>query len=373
MDFAFSTEQEDFRQTVRRFVTDRSPLTTVREAIATEAGYDANLWSDMARQLGLPGLLIPGECGGSEATMVEAALVMEELGRGLVPSPYFATVALGVVPMLVAGTDEQKKDLFPDICEGNRTVTTAINGLGDGGRFDRTTLRAVGDRNNVVLSGTKTHVIDGHTADTIIAVASCAADDSSLGLYLVDGSAPGLTRKRIETLDLTRPMATLEFDRVPAARLGETADSAILSHILNVVNALLAAEMVGGMEAAMTMAVDYAKVRHQFNRPIGSFQAIKHRCAEMAVEVDIARAAALYAAYVASEDSDELATAAPIAMATAAAGFDFVASWNIQIHGGIGFTWEHDSHLYYRRAKACQALFGSVRAHWLQLADRVGI
>lgn len=372
MEFALSTEQEDFRQTLREFISARSPLARVREVVTTDRGYDPDLWSAMSEQLGLSGLLVPDQYGGSEATVMEAALVMEELGRGLVPSPFFATVALGVLPILLLGSEEQKKEYLPAIASGRHTVTTAIS-ASEGGRAGGEPMRASKSGDGVTLNGTKDQVIDGHCADTIIVVASTPNDPGELGLYLVDGAAPGLVRARLETFDLTRPMGTLEFTDVAAVPLGDAVAPATLSHIMDIASTLLAAEMVGGIEATMTMAVEYAKMRHQFNRPIGSFQAIKHRCAEMAIELDTSRAAVLHAAHVASEGVGAVSIAAPLAKATAASGYDFSASWNIQIHGGIGFTWEQDAHLYYRRALADKVLLGSVREHWLQLADRIAL
>jgi alkylation response protein AidB-like acyl-CoA dehydrogenase len=373
MEFTLSPEQEEFQRSLRRFIADRSPLPRVREVAATDRGWDDQLWSQMSQQLGLPSLLVPEEYGGSGATMIEAALAMQELGRGLVPSPYFATTAFGVLPILELGTDTQKAKLLPEIAAGERTVTTALtepSGVwGPGG----VSMRAAAAGDAVTLTGTKAYVIDGHTADSILVVALAPGEGGEFGWYLVDGDAPGLSRAKVETLDLTRPMATLELSGTPGVPLGEPVPWSSIAHILDLASSLLAAEMVGGIEAAMTMSVEYAKVRYQFNRPIGSFQAIKHRAAEMAVELDTSRAAMLYAALVAAEGSDELALAAPVAKATAASGFSFAASWNIQIHGGIGFTWEHDAHLYLRRAKADEALLGSVSQYWLELADRIGL
>lgn len=374
MDFILSPEQDDFRQAMRQFVTELSPLAKVRQAVTTVPGYDSDLWSRMSRELGLAGLLVPEEYGGAGATMIEAAVAMEELGRGIVPSPLFATVALGVAPILIAASQERKKELLPEIAAGARTVTTAINEPGCvNGSFGGVAMRAATDGDAVTLSGTKIHVIDGQSADTLLVLALPPGSSAEPELYLVDGDAVGLTRTRVETLDITRPLATLTFDAVSAVPLAAAHGAASVRRVLDVAKTLLAAEMVGGTEGAMTMSVEYAKVRHQFNRPIGSFQAIKHRCAEMAIELDSARAVTLYAAHLAGEESINLAKAAPIAVATAAAGFDFTASWNVQIHGGIGFTWEHDAHLYYRRAKADRVLLGSVREQWLALADRIGL
>jgi alkylation response protein AidB-like acyl-CoA dehydrogenase len=372
VDFALNTEQEDFRRIVRKFLADRSALAQVRLVTDSDLGYDAQLWSTMCDQLGLAGLLVPLQYGGSDASVVEAAIIMEELGRSLAPSPFFATAVLGVTAILLAGDDEQNNELLPLVASGKRTVTVAF---ADGGRAGAANGAGVNiGRSGAVttLTGTVTQVIDGHHADTVVVVAA-ADDPARFPLYLVDGSAAGLRRTRVETLDATRPMATLEFDGVSAVPLGDPIAPATLSHLIDVANTVLAAEMVGALDATMTMAVDYAKLRTQFNRPIGSFQAIKHRCAEMAIELDAARAAALYAAFIAAEGSQELAVVAPLAKATAASAFEFAASWNIQIHGGIGFTWEHDAHLFYRRAVADNVLFGSVQDQWLQLADRIGL
>jgi alkylation response protein AidB-like acyl-CoA dehydrogenase len=372
MDFALSSEQDDFRRTVCKFLADRSPLAKVRLVAEADPGYDPQLWSTMSDQLGLAGLLVPLQYGGSDASVVEAAIVMEELGRSLAPSPFFATAVLGVTAILLAGHDGQKNELLPLIASGKRTVAVAFTDGDRAGAANSAVMNTSRSGAITTLTGTTTQVIDGHYADIIIVVGA-ADDPARLQLHLMDGGAVGLRRTRVETLDATRPMATLEFDGVSAVPLGDPITRATLSHLIDVANTALAAEMVGGTEAAMTMAVDYAKIRVQFNRPIGSFQSIKHRCAEMAIELDTARAAALYAAYVAAEGSQELALVAPLAKATAASAFDFAASWNIQIHGGIGFTWEHDAHLYYRRAVADKVLFGSMQDQWLQLADRIGL
>ncbi len=374
MDFVLSPEQNDFRQSVRQFVEKMSPLSKVRQVVATAPGYDSDLWSRMSRELGLPSLLIPEEYDGAGATMIEVAIAMEELGRGVVPCPLFATVALGVVPILIGASQEQKKELLPEIAAGTRTVTTAVNEPGNAASFGGVCMRAMEDGEAVTLTGSKAQVIDGHTADTLLVLALPPGDSVEPELYLVDGDAAGLTRNRVDTLDITRPMATLVFEAVKAVSLSDANGAAVARHAFDVARTLLAAEIVGGIEGALSMSVEYAKMRHQFNRPIGSFQSIKHRCAEMAIELDSARAITLYAAYLAAaEDRPELAKAAPMALATAIAGFDLAASSNVQIHGGIGFTWEHDAHLYYRRAKADSVLLGSIRDQWLDVADRIGI
>lgn len=370
MEFELSDEQLEFQKSLRRMISDRSPIKDVREVIKTEAGWDEGLWQQFAEQAGLPALLVPEEYDGAGATLVEAMIVMEELGRGIVPSPFFATTAFGVVPILTFGSETQKQELLPSIAEGEVTMTTALTEPSGNWGPDGVEMVATGSGESATLSGTKSFVIDGHTADKIIVVAKSG---DQYGLYLVDGDASGLTRTKQSTLDLTRPMATLEFDNVPATALGEPGSWDRISHVLDVAATLLAAEMVGAMEASMTMAVEYAKVRNQFSRAIGSFQGIKHRLAEMAVEVDTARAATWYAAYVGAEGQDEFPTAALVAKATAAAGFAFTASWTVQVHGGIGFTWDHDAQLYYRKAKSTELLLGSTTDTWLELAERLGV
>lgn len=373
MDFMLSDEQEEFRQTIRRFVAGVAPTSGLRDVVTTECGYDAAVWTRMNRELGLAGLLIPEEYGGADATMVEAVIAMEELGRAVVPCPLFSTVALGVVPILMTASPEQKKELLPEIAEGIRTVTTAIKDWSpaDGGAV---AMRANADDGGVTLTGTKVQVIDGHSADLLLVLALPPGDSVDPAWYLVAGDAAGMRRERVDTLDITRPMATLTFDAVSAVPLGPPENGNVQTdRVLNMAKVLLAAEMVGGTDGALDMSVTYARLRHQFNRPIGSFQAIKHRCAEAAVELDSARALTLYAAHLATLSSAELAKVAPMALATAASAFGFMASWNIQIHGGIGFTWEHDAHLYFRRAKADRVLLGTESDQWLEVADRIGL
>lgn len=370
MQFELSDEQVEFQKSLRRMVSDRSPVGRVREVIGTEAGWDPALWTQFSEQAGLPALLVPEEYDGAGATLVEAEIVMEELGRGLVPSPFFATTAFGTVPILVFGSEQQKAELLPRIAAGEITATTALTEPSGGWGPDSIEMTAAGRGDTVRLTGTKSFVMDGHTADKIIVVAKSGGE---FGLYVVDADAAGLTRTKQTTLDLTRPMATLEFEGVEATVLGEPGSWDRISHVLDVAATLLAGEMVGAMEASMTMAVEYAKVRSQFSRPIGSFQAIKHRLAEMAVEVDTARAATLYAAYLGAEGHEEFPATALVAKATAAAGFAFTASWSVQIHGGIGFTWDHDAQLYYRKAKSTELLLGSTSDTWLELADRLEV
>ena len=370
MFFAYDSDQEEFRASLRRFLAERAPLAAVRRAGATDRGYDVDLWQQMSTQLGLPGLHLPEEHGGSGTGLVEPSIVLEETGRALTSSPYAAGL-LASLAVLRFGSDQAQADLLPGIASGALVVTlaTAETGSAAGLVGLRTTATSRGDA--VALTGTKVLVEHGHTADVLL-VSATAADAGPEGarLYVVQGDAPGLTRTRSAALDLTRPVAQVELDATPAVALGEATD---LSVLVDLGCALLSAEMVGGTAACLDMAVAYAKDRYQFNRPIGSFQAVKHRCADMLVALDGARAAAQYAVFAADQGSPELRTVAPLAKAEASDAYTSAAGSTIQVLGGIGFTWEHDAHLHLRRAWADAALLGSPAAQRARVADALGL
>ena len=365
MDFSYSADQEELRTTVRRFLADKSPLAKVRSDVETDLGYDPALWQQMSTQLGLPGLHLPEEHGGSGTGLLEPAVVLEETGRALSSTPY-AAVLFASLAVLRLGSKEQQAALLPGLAAGETVATLATIEVASptGTSGLQTTAQPRGDE--VTLTGSKTLVEHGHSADVLLV--SAVGDGGAVQLYVVRGDAPGLTRTRLDALDLTRPLAQVELEAVPAVPLG---DAAYGEDTLDLLCALLASEMVGGAAACLEMATAYAKDRAQFNRPIGSFQAVKHRLAEMLVALDGARAAAMYAAYVADAGSPELATVAPMAKAEAAEAYTFGAGWTIQIHGGVGFTWEQDAHLYFRRAWADNALYGVPSAQRARLADRL--
>ncbi len=372
MDFTYSPDQEELRTTVRRFLADKSPLAKVRADVATERGYDPALWRQMSEQLGLPGLHLPEEHGGSGTGLLEPAVVLEETGRALAATPY-AAVLFASLAVLRLGTKEQQAELLPGLASGETVATLAVvetaSPTGTSGL--QTTAQSRGDA--VTLTGTKTLVEHGHTADVLLV---SATGEQGTQLYVVQADGPGVLRVRLDGLDLTRPVAQVVLDAAPAVPLGPApavGEASPLDGLLDTVCALLASEMVGGTAACLEMATAYAKDRYQFNRPIGSFQAVKHRLAEMVVALDGARAAATYAAMVADTGSTELATVAPLAKAEAAEAYTFTAGWTVQVHGGVGFTWEQNAHLYFRRAWADSALFGGPAAQRARLADRLGI
>jgi alkylation response protein AidB-like acyl-CoA dehydrogenase len=380
MNFAFSEEQEQLRDAVRKFMESKSASAEVRRLMETTEGYDPAVWAQMANELGLQSLHIPEEYGGQGFTFVELGIVLEEMGRVLLCAPYFSTVCLAANAILNAGTDEQKAELLPGIAGGDTIAALAFTE--PSGKWDASgiTLEAKpsgGDSgDSYTLTGTKHFVIDGHTANLVVVVARTegSSGEDGIGFFVVDGDASGLTRTPLATMDMTRKQARLDFDGVAARPLGDVGNGwAALSKTLDQAAVAISNESIGGAQKCLEMSVEYAKVRVQFGRPIGSFQAIKHKCADMLLEVESGKSAAYYAAGAAAEDSDELPTVAVLAKAYISDAYFHAASENIQIHGGIGFTWEHDAHLYFKRAKSSEILLGDATYHRELLAQRIGI
>ena len=370
MNFAFTEEQEELRNIVRAFMEDKSPETAVRDLMETDTGYDEAVWSQMAEQLGLQSLIIPEEYGGQGFGYVELTVVLEEMGRSLICAPFFSSVVLGANALLHSGNEDAKAKYLPGIASGELIATLAL--AEPSGRWDAqgVTVDASGSGDSVTLTGEKMFVIDGATASLIIVA---ARSNGGIHLYTVEGEASGLTRESLSTMDQTRKQARLTFDKTPAAHLADTNDFAMISTILDLAAVGLAAEQVGGAQFVMEMAVQYAKDRVQFGRPIGSFQAIKHKCADMLLEVESAKSAAYYAGWCAAEMNDELPSVASLAKAYCSEAYFHCAAENIQIHGGIGFTWEHPAHLYFKRAKSSELLFGDPAYHRELLAQRIGL
>ena len=371
MNFAFSEEQEELRKVVRQFLESKSSETAVREQMETEQGYDEAVWSQMGDQLGLQGLVIPEEFGGSGYGFIELVVVLEEMGRRLLCAPYFSSVVLAAQTLLHSGDDAAKKELLPGIASGETIATLAFtepNGKWDESGITATAAKA-GD--GWTIDGTKMFVLDGHTAGLIIVAAKT---DAGVSLFTVTADASGLTRTPLSTMDQTRKQAKLEFSGTPASLLGTEGEGwNVLERVLDLAAVALAAEQVGGAQFVLEMAVQYAKDRVQFGRPIGSFQAIKHKCADMLLEVESAKSAAYYAGWCASELNDELPSVASLAKAYCSEAYFHATAENIQIHGGIGFTWEHPAHLYFKRAKSSELLFGDPTYHRELLAQRIGI
>jgi alkylation response protein AidB-like acyl-CoA dehydrogenase len=371
MNFAFSEEQQELRNSVRRFLEDKSPISNVRKVMETESGVDEVLWTQAAEQLGLCGIAIPEAYGGLGFGSVEQAIVLEELGRALAPIPYLSSVVLGANAIMLSSDEEAKSKLLPLISSGEGRVAVAMFEKPHDVGVTECETKATADGGNYRLQGTKRYVIDGQVASDLLVFAK---GPQGISLFHVEAKSAGVVVSEQPSLDLTRRLAIVELNDAPASLLGsEGSGEEIFERLRDIACVQLANEMMGGAQRVLEMAVDYAKVRIQFGRPIGSFQAIKHKCADMLVEVESGKSAAYYGAWAADNDPEELRVAAPLAKAFCADAFYLAASENIQIHGGIGFTWEHDAHLYFKRAKSSQLMFGDSSYFRSKLATSIGI
>jgi alkylation response protein AidB-like acyl-CoA dehydrogenase len=373
--FAYSDEQNELRRAVRRFLQDKSPESEVRRLMETDSGYDPQVWRQMADQLGLQSVTIPEAYGGSGLSYVELAIILEEMGGALLCAPYFSTVALATNALLAAGDDSAKDAYLPGIASGETMASLAFTE--DQGSWDLASIsldarEAADAADGWKLTGRKMFVVDGMVANLVLVV---GRSPSGLGLFAVRPDAAGMVRTPLETIDQTRKQARIEFADTPARPIGSPGGALPgLSKTLDLAAVALAAEQVGGAQRCLDAAVEYAKNRIQFGRPIGSFQAIKHKCADMLVEVESARSAAYYAAWTAaSTDPGELPEVASLAKSYCSEAFSNAATQNIQINGGMGFTWEHPAHLYYRRAKSSELMLGDPAYHRELLVQRMGL
>lgn len=366
MQFSFSDEQVQFRAILQRFLREKSPTIEVRRLMATTRGYDVEVWRQMAEQLGLPAIHIPEIHGGSGFGAVELCIVMEEFGRSLLCAPYFASSVLATTAIMNAATADEQAELLPPIASGGRIAALAFTE--PNGRWDVTGIELTASQTDADyrLNGTKSFVLDGCSADLLIVVARARGTSGSQGLsfFRVEPDAAGLTRQPLQSMDATRKLARLTFTNTPGIVLGELGNAApALSRTLSLAAIALANEMAGGAQALLDSAVSYAKMRVQFGRTIGSFQAIKHKCADMLLEVESAKSAAYYAAQAAADNDSNLPALASLAKACASEAYVNTAANCIQIHGGIGFTWENDTHLWFKRAKSSEAFLGDPGYH----------
>ena len=374
MNLGDPAEQRELRESVRRFLVERAPVARVRELMETADATDADVWRLAGTQLGLQAIAIPEEYGGAGFSFVEQAIVLEELGGALYGGPYLASAVLAATALLASEDEGARHDLLPGIASGETIATLAFTE--DDGSWDPEPVRLAAAKHGPGwrLDGHKSFVLDGHAASLILAVAATDSGPPGLSLFAVDGAAEGLSRRALPTLDQTRKLARLEFAGVPGRLIGSPgAGRAVLDHAMDVAAVALAAEQLGGAQRALDMAVEYAKIRYQFGRPIGSFQAIKHRCADLLLEVESLRSAVGYAAAAVAESSTEVPVLAALVKAYASDVYSHVAGENVQIHGGIGFTWEHDAHLYLKRAKASELFLGDASYHRERLATRIGL
>jgi len=363
MDFGFSEEQEMLRQSARQFLETECSMTYVRKMMEDDTGYSPEQWKKMA-ELGWQGLIIPEEYGGSGLDMIDMTVVLEEMGRVVMPGPFFATVILGGLAIDLGGSKAQKKKYLPKIADGSLKATLAQ--VEESGRWDADGIMmpATKTDSGFTLSGTKLFVHDAHNSDLLIVPARTRGKGGTKGitLFLVDARSQGVQISLLKTMDQTRKLCEVSFADVQVGKdavLGKANDGwTLLDRLIDRAKVALCAEMCGGAQRVLEMSVDYAKVREQFGKPIGSFQAIQHKCANMMVQTESAKSATYYAAWAVANNVAEAHLSACMAKAYGSDAYRIVSGEGIQIHGGIGFTWEHDMHLYFKRAKGSEVTFG---------------
>jgi alkylation response protein AidB-like acyl-CoA dehydrogenase len=352
MNFDFSEDQKLLQKTARDFLAEHSPLDAVRKVLESSASYDAALWKGTA-EMGWQGAVIPEEYGGAGFGYLELAVIAEEIGRALAPIPFFSSVYVATEAILLAGSAEQKQAYLPRLASGDLVGTFAL--------FERPgwlTPDAIQTRfDGGTLSGTKVPVADGDIAGLAV-VAARSGDGCSL--FLVDLDAKGVERTRLDSFDGSRSQARIQFDRAPATLLGKEGEGwAQTERVLDRAAVLMAFEQLGGAQRSFDETKDFAMGRYAFGRPIASFQSLKHRMADLFCKIELARSNCYYGAWALSHDAPELALAACQARVAATEAFELAATENIQIHGGVGFTWEYDCHLFYRRSKLLALALGA--------------
>jgi len=362
MEFEFSAEQQQLKDQVRRFLADRCDRDAVRAVLEGEQPFDRPLWKAMG-ELGYLGASIPEAYGGLGAGYLEACVIAEELGRAVAPVPFGSSIALAAEFLLMAGTEAQKQKYLPRVASGEAIGTLAL--VEGTGRVTPASIAAsvvrAGEHHS--LTGCKTAVADGDIADFAVVAARDASQVSAsspgISLFLVDLQQAGVKRSPLATIDPTRSHAQLDFDKAMAEPLGEPgAGMAIIEQVFDRAAILTAFEQLGGADRALEMARDYALERFAFGRPIGSLQAIKHMLADMYVSATLARSNCYYGAWALSTDAPELSTAAATARVSATQAYQHCSRNNIQVHGGMGFTWQFDCHLYYRRSNLLAVSLG---------------
>ncbi|WP_439814221.1 acyl-CoA dehydrogenase family protein [Zavarzinia sp. CC-PAN008] len=373
--FRFSAEQAEFREMLRRYFGQVSPTSRVRQLMETDSGWDRADWDAMNAQFGLSGLHVPEAYGGQGFGCIELGIVAEEMGRALVCGPYFASSVLATGAILAGASDAQKRVLLPPMAAGTSIATLAWTE--PGGSWDPTdiAMTATPAGGTYRLDGTKSFVPDGKTVDLIVVAARLPGTTGAQGLSLftVPGDAAGLQRRALTVMDPTRRLARLDFRKVEATLLGDVGSAlAPLSDTLALAAMALANEMVGGAERLREQALDYARMRMQFGRPLAAFQSMKHKQADMLLEVELARSAAWYAAEAAACGAPDRVAAASLAKAAASEAYLQTALHAIQIHGGIGFTWDNDTHLWFKRAKSSEVFLGDAAWHRERMLRAMG-
>ena len=379
MDFAFTPEQDELRRTVRNFLDKFATEADVRRLMETATGFDREVWRRIAGDLGVAGLALPEEYGGAGFGLVELGICLEEFGRSLLCGPVLSTVVLAGSTLLLLGDGDACRTYLPGIADGGTVATLALTEAS--GSWDAAGISATATRDGDTwhLDGTKAYVLDGCSADILLVAARTGTDTSTdtgggtgISVFAVDPDAPGVRRTPQTTLDRTRKQAVIELTHAPARLIGPEGRAwPTLARVLDLAAVAVAAEQAGGAARVRDMAVDYAKTRVQFGQPIGAFQAVKHKLADMHTDVETARSTAHHALWTAAHDPAALPEAASLAKACCGDAFTRATTENIQVHGGIGFTWEHPAHLYLKRAYSTQQLFGNAAHHRRRLARKV--
>ena len=378
MDIGFTDEQELLRETARKFLDSECATKFVRDVMATDTAVTDAFWQQLAEN-GWLGINFAEDDGGSGLGLVDLVVLMEEIGRAVMPGPYLATVLLGGAAIAEAGSPAQRREYLAKIADGSLKATLALTEAN--ARWDAAgiTLAAREDRGGFTLSGSKMFVPDAHLAD-VIAVATRTRDGSTMedgvSLFLVPKGAVGVSVKLLPSIDKTRKLCEVRLDNVSvptSALLGEVHGGwPALSRVIDKAAVALAAEMCGGAQKVLDITVEYAKLRETFGKPIGAYQGVKHKCADMLVDIENAKSLTYYAAWAIDEGSDEATQAVSMAKAYASDASRKVCAAGIQLHGGIGMTWEHDLQLYLKRGKACEVAFGDAAWHRERVARLMG-
>lgn len=371
MNFGLTETQQTLKNSVRKFLAAECPLSEVRKLMDTGTAFDPALWRKLAEQ-GWTGMIFPEEYAGFAMGTVEMAAALEEMGRALLPGPFFSTVLMAGPILESSGSDEQKQKYLSAICTGDAKASVALPEDSASWSIESIEMQAVANAGGYLLTGRKLFVSDAGVADFLI----CATRlNGELALFLVPANTRGLRVTPHPAMDFTRKLYEVSFDRVSIPRENLLAEGkparTALEHMLNVATVGLAAEMTGGMQRLLEITVEYAKTRKQFGRPIGQFQAVQHMCADMLLYTESSRSAVYYAAWAIQERIREAALAVSVAKAYASDAYREVGNRAIQVHGGMGFTWENDVHLFYRRAKASELAFGDAAFHRERIARLV--
>ena len=362
MNFDFSDDQKLLRDQARKFLQDKCDRSVVRSILEdNKQKYSKELWKDIC-EMGWTGTVIPEEYGGLGLGMLELCVIAEELGRSLAPIPFSSSIYLFAEFVKAYGSEDQKKKYLPRIASGDIVGTFALSETNGTPRPNNIKANVSDEK----LNGEKTPVNDGEVADIIIVAANSDnnANHNSLSLYIVEKNDPGISTSSLETIDPSRPACSISFNSVNAEQLGQKGEGwSMIENIFNRAAVLLSFEQIGGAQVSLDEAKKYSLERFAFGKQIGSFQAMKHKMVDMYVKIELARSNAYYGAWALSTDSNELPIAAAGARVSASEAYDYASKENVQIHGGVGFTWEYDCHLFYRRSKLLSLNIGSIR-HW---------